>query len=155
MHQIYIYLYTLCWTPHTHKICITWTDFLGTRNFWVSGLYPSSSVWRSTTFWKLDLFPSSGLRLALSKGSNWVGVFFPLFTWGRKHIQFPQRCAPSNTRQWVKSRNPEIPCVMHHCHNPSKTSWVFWISDNLSLRNNRFRNNSNFLINFTSDSTCL
>jgi hypothetical protein len=25
------------------------------------------------------------LRLALSKGPNWVGVLFPTFTWGRKH----------------------------------------------------------------------
>jgi hypothetical protein len=32
--------------------------------------------------------PVSGL--ALSKGPNWVGVFFPLFTWGRKQIQFPE-----------------------------------------------------------------
>jgi hypothetical protein len=31
-------------------------------NFWVSGLYPSSGVWRNTTFRKLDLFPSSGKR---------------------------------------------------------------------------------------------
>jgi hypothetical protein len=33
-----------------------------TRNFSVSGLYPSSGVWRNTTFRKLDLFPSSGKR---------------------------------------------------------------------------------------------
>jgi hypothetical protein len=33
-----------------------------TRNFWVSGLYPSSGVWRNTSFRKLDLFPSSGKR---------------------------------------------------------------------------------------------
>jgi hypothetical protein len=31
-------------------------------NFRVSGLYPSSGVWRNTTFQKLDLFPSSGKR---------------------------------------------------------------------------------------------
>jgi hypothetical protein len=31
-----------------------------TRNFWVSGLYPPSGVWKNTTFRKLDLFPSSG-----------------------------------------------------------------------------------------------
>jgi hypothetical protein len=30
------------------------------------------------------------LRLALSKGPNWVGVFSPTFTWGRKQIQFPK-----------------------------------------------------------------
>jgi hypothetical protein len=33
-----------------------------TRNFWFSGLYPSSGIWRNTTFRKLDLFPSSGGR---------------------------------------------------------------------------------------------
>jgi hypothetical protein len=25
------------------------------------------------------------------KGPNWVGVFSPIFTWGRKQIQFPKR----------------------------------------------------------------
>jgi hypothetical protein len=30
------------------------------------------------------------LRLAISKGPSWVGVFSP-FTWGRKQIQFPRR----------------------------------------------------------------
>jgi hypothetical protein len=32
-------------------------------NFWVSGLYPSSGVWRNMTFQKLDLFPSSGKKV--------------------------------------------------------------------------------------------
>jgi hypothetical protein len=31
------------------------------------------------------------LTLALCKGLNWVGVFSPTFTWGRKQIQFPKR----------------------------------------------------------------
>jgi hypothetical protein len=35
-------------------------DFI--RNFWVSGLNPTSGVWRNTTFRKLDLFPYSGKR---------------------------------------------------------------------------------------------
>jgi hypothetical protein len=26
------------------------------------------------------------------------------------------------TGQWIKSRNPEIPCVIHHRHNPSETT---------------------------------
>jgi hypothetical protein len=38
------------------------TMVYNTRNFWVSGLYPSSGVWRKTTFRKLDLIPSSGKR---------------------------------------------------------------------------------------------
>jgi hypothetical protein len=66
------------------------------------------------------------LRLALSKGPNWVGVFFthhPPFTWGQKQIQFPKRRVPSNTGRWIKSRNPEIPCVIQHRHNPSETAY--------------------------------
>jgi hypothetical protein len=30
------------------------------------------------------------LRLALSKGPNWVGVFSPPFSWGWKQFQFPK-----------------------------------------------------------------
>jgi hypothetical protein len=37
----------------------------------------------------------------------------------RKQIQFPKCRVPSNTGQWIKSRNPEI----HHRHNPSETSF--------------------------------
>jgi hypothetical protein len=47
--------------------CVFHTDLLG---FWTFSI-----VW---------------LRLALSKGSNWVGVFSPTFTWGRRQIQFPK-----------------------------------------------------------------
>jgi hypothetical protein len=36
-------------------------------------------------------FKVQWLRLALSKRPNWVGVFSPTFTWGRKQIQFPKR----------------------------------------------------------------
>jgi hypothetical protein len=31
-----------------------------TRDYWVSELCPSSSILKNTTFWKLDLFLSSG-----------------------------------------------------------------------------------------------
>jgi hypothetical protein len=48
------------------------------------------------------LFPS-WLRLALSKGPNWVGVFSPTFIWGRKQIQFPKRVF-LNTGRWEKFR---------------------------------------------------
>jgi hypothetical protein len=73
-------------TEHRKHFWRVVTMVSNTRNFSVSGLYPSSGVWRKTTFRKLDLFPPSGkrggagvqwLRLALSKGPNWVGVFFP------------------------------------------------------------------------------
>jgi hypothetical protein len=62
------------------------------------------------------------LRLALSKGPNWVGVFSPTFTWGRKHIQFPKRRVFWNTRQWKKSRNILwILYNIHHRQNPFKS----------------------------------
>jgi hypothetical protein len=73
-----------------------------TQNLWAFGLFPLSGILENTTFRKLDLFPSSGegggedtysvgplrkswsqsisitgLRLAHSKGPNWVGVFSP------------------------------------------------------------------------------
>jgi hypothetical protein len=31
------------------------------------------------------------ITLRLDKGPNWVAVFSPTFTWGRKQIQFPKR----------------------------------------------------------------
>jgi hypothetical protein len=54
--------------------------------------------------------------------NHWVGVFFPPSTWGRKQIQFLKHRVPSNTGLWIKSRNPEIPCVIHHCYNPIETT---------------------------------
>jgi hypothetical protein len=30
------------------------------QNYWVFGLFPLSGILENTTFWKLDLFPSSG-----------------------------------------------------------------------------------------------
>jgi predicted RNA-binding Zn-ribbon protein involved in translation (DUF1610 family) len=62
------------------------------QNF--SGLFPSSCIPKNTTC----------LRLALSKGPNWVGVSSPTFTWGRKQIQFPKRRVFWNTGRWKKSR---------------------------------------------------
>jgi hypothetical protein len=55
---------------HTYNVCDPICDLLLSkylviytiRNFWVSGLYLSSGVWRNTTFWELDLFPSSGKK---------------------------------------------------------------------------------------------
>jgi hypothetical protein len=31
-----------------------------TQNYWVFGPFPSSGILENMTFWKLDLFPSSG-----------------------------------------------------------------------------------------------
>jgi hypothetical protein len=49
------------------------------------------------------------LRLALSKGPNWVVVFSP-FTWGRKQIQFPKRRVfySLEYRTMEKPKNPVI-----------------------------------------------
>jgi hypothetical protein len=44
------------------------------------------------------------LRLALSKGPNWVGVSSPTFIWGRKQIQFPKCRVFWITGRWKKSR---------------------------------------------------
>jgi hypothetical protein len=33
-----------------------------TQNYWIFGLFPSSGILENTTFRKLDLFPSSGVR---------------------------------------------------------------------------------------------
>jgi hypothetical protein len=49
---------------------------------------------------------------------------FPHFTWRRKQSQFPKRRVPSNTERWIKSRNPKIPCVIHHLYNPSETTYL-------------------------------
>jgi hypothetical protein len=36
-------------------------------------------------------------------------------------LDFIHRPVFEGTR-WIKSRNPEIPCVIHHRHNPSETA---------------------------------
>jgi hypothetical protein len=73
-------------------------------------LHISRITFRTWSFWRVVTM--EWLRLALSKGPNWVGVFFPPFTLGRKQIQFPKRRVPSNIGRWIKSRNPEIPFVL-------------------------------------------
>jgi hypothetical protein len=66
-------------TDYDHKeqqlTCSFWrvvTMVYNTRNFSVSGLYPSSCVWRNTTFRKLDLFPSSGKKGGGRHLLSWV-----------------------------------------------------------------------------------
>jgi hypothetical protein len=81
------------------------TMVYSTQIYWVSGLFPSSGIlenrkhkvpetwsvsvlrWGGKTFTQLG--PLERLRLAFSKGPNWVGIS-PL-SWGRKQIQFPKR----------------------------------------------------------------
>jgi hypothetical protein len=55
-----LYMHTMNIYPSSFWRVVTMVN--NTRNFWVSGLYPSSGVWPTTTFRKLDLFPSSGKR---------------------------------------------------------------------------------------------
>jgi hypothetical protein len=104
--------FVLEWNLQVH---VTFLDFFHRPVFYRT---------ENTTFRKKDLFPSSGeggedtysvvqwLRLALSKGPNWVGVFSP-FTWGRKQIQFPKRCvfySLENRTMGKMSKNPVILC---------------------------------------------
>jgi hypothetical protein len=87
-----------------------------------SGLFPSSGIPK-----KHDVSETGSLlhwlRLALSKGPNWVGVFSPTFIWGRKQIEFPKRRVFWNTGRWKKSR--KILWVLyniHHRQNPFKST---------------------------------
>jgi hypothetical protein len=82
-----------------------------TRNFWVSGLYPSSGVWRNTTFRKLDLFPSSGKRV------GWGGGRRHLLSWA------PQKELISISRQLLSD--------LHNCLNT-------WDQDNSAGDNNEY-----------------
>jgi hypothetical protein len=94
-----------------------WAIVYTTRDYWIFLLLLLSGILKNTTFRKRDLFPKrffleyrtmvevqkpsnpkwytpytkvQWLRLALSNGTNRVGVYHPL-TWGRKQIQFPKR----------------------------------------------------------------
>jgi hypothetical protein len=82
------------------------------------------------------LFPSSCIRLALSKRPNWVGVFSPTYTWGRKQIQFPKRRVFWNTGRW---KSPEkfcefctppnyIICIIHPMYSSSFCLFLFIFS---------------------------
>jgi hypothetical protein len=80
----------------------------------------------------------------------------PPLTWGRKQIQFPKRRVLSNTGRWIKSRNPEIPCVIHHRHNPSETTmfvmylWRWGVSKLGSIFYSKFLHIHNNLADYTS-----
>jgi hypothetical protein len=72
---------------------------LDTKTYWLTDRQSQCDFdcWQNTEDevgsrkWSLQHVASSlfavatWLRLALSKGPNWVGVLFPPFTWGRKH----------------------------------------------------------------------
>jgi hypothetical protein len=81
-------------------------------------------------FWAFSIV--RWLRLALSKGPNWVGVFSPTFTWGLKQIQFPKRVF-WNTRRWKESRKIMwILYNIHHRQNPFKSISV--VRSKISIR---------------------
>jgi hypothetical protein len=59
-------------------------------------------------------------------------------------MQFPKRRVPSNTRRWIKSRNPEISCVIHHRHNSSEaTTLSSYISTKCGGDDNMFSRSLN------------
>jgi hypothetical protein len=61
------------------------------QNYWVFGLF---SIVRYSRNYKRQRFGNwicFRPQMCLSKRSNWVGVFPPTHTWGRKQIQFPKR----------------------------------------------------------------
>jgi hypothetical protein len=121
-----------------------------TQNYWVFGLFPLSCILENRAFRKLDLFPSSGedegedkktptllgpleranlqwFRFALSKWPNWVGVFSPTFTWGRKQIQFPKRHVFWNTRRWKKFKETLLGFSSTHSKAKYKTVFVSYL----------------------------
>jgi hypothetical protein len=76
------------------------------------------------------------LRLALSKGPNWVGVFSLHFTGERKQFQFLKRrvFSPKNTGRWKKSKDSLILCGIHHRQNPIKIYlWTVFSSSNAGI----------------------
>jgi hypothetical protein len=109
---IYSFPHTVCspgkWQLFTYRLerILTMVYVVqNSQNF--SGLFPSSCIPKNTTFRK------EWLRLALSKGPNWVGLFSPTFTWGRKHIQFPKRRVFWNTGLWKNAR--KILWILYMC----------------------------------------
>jgi hypothetical protein len=88
--------------------------------------HPEFQILQSTTFIKMDMFPSSVLGretptllglLLRANLNHWTraGVSLPTPE-DAKHTQFPKGCflVIKNSEQWIKSTNPVILSVMHH-----------------------------------------
>jgi hypothetical protein len=87
----------ICYDMHLIENIVSDSSYI--QNYWAFELCSSSGILKITSLLKVHLFPSSGdgedmyaylLRLAISRGSNGVGIS-PL-TWGRKQIHFPKPC---------------------------------------------------------------
>jgi hypothetical protein len=81
--QIFI-IFTFVWTIDTFSFWRVVTIVNNTRNFWVSGLYPSSGVWRNTTFRKLDLFPKRRVSSNTGQGIKSRNPEIPIDTFVRQ-----------------------------------------------------------------------
>jgi hypothetical protein len=66
------------------------------------------------------------LRLALSKGPNWVGVFSPLSPKDGNRSSFRNVVFSSllNTRRWKSPKSSVILCVIHHRQNPTESNSI-------------------------------
>jgi hypothetical protein len=85
------------------------------------GLFPSSDILENR---KYDV-SETALRLALSKGPNWVGVV-SLFNWGRKQIQFP-KCRVLYSLEYQTMEKVQKPSNSV-CYTPSSEPFRIWSS---------------------------
>jgi hypothetical protein len=86
------------------NVCFSWV-FL--QNYWVFGLFPSSGILESTTFRKLDLFPSLGEGRGEDTPSPEDGKRSSF-----QNVVFSR--IPDNGKS---PKNPVILCVIHHRQN--------------------------------------
>jgi hypothetical protein len=106
---------------------------LCSQNYWAFGLFQSSSILENREH---DISETGSvsvllqwLRLAFSKGPNWVSS--PLFISGRKQIHFPRRRVPCSVkyRTIEKVQKPSYSV----CYTPSSESFrihicAVWLS---------------------------
>jgi hypothetical protein len=59
--------------------------------FWTLSIVQYSKILKIREHNVSETSPVQWLRLALSKGPNWLGTNPSPLTWGRKQIQFPKR----------------------------------------------------------------
>jgi hypothetical protein len=76
-------------------------------SFWTLSIVQYSKKLENTTFWKLDLFPSSG------RGGRTPSQLGPLERANLNHW---------NTGRWTKSKNLVILSVIHHRQNPLEST---------------------------------
>jgi hypothetical protein len=69
------------------RMCLLYHNFYCTFSCYLLPNYPGLK-WLNSCVNLTEIVQWS--RLALSEGSNWVGVFRPPLRWGREQIQFPK-----------------------------------------------------------------